>query len=92
MGVCRCCCDCCSPAGPSELAGLFESAYGGSLQGTPATWFVELMLGELSGLCGGGEVRGEGIGLPTPSLMACRAFRELLENVVPPPPAPELPG
>ncbi|TNN56413.1 hypothetical protein EYF80_033374 [Liparis tanakae] len=47
------------------------------------------MLGELSGLCGGGEVSGEGIGLPTPSLMAWRAFNELLEKVVPP---PELPG
>lgn len=49
------------------------------------------MLGELSGLWGGGEVRGEGIGLPTPSLMAWRAFKELLEKVLPPPP-PALPG
>ena len=38
-------------------------------------------------MCGAGEERGDGMGLPTPSLMACRAFRELLEKVVPPPPA-----
>lgn len=38
------------------------------------------MLGELSGLWAGeGDVRVEGRELPTPSLMACRAFRELLE-------------
>lgn len=53
------------------------------------------MLGELSGLWAGeGDVRVEGRELPTPSLMACRAFRELLENVVilpPPPPALPMP-
>lgn len=47
------------------------------------------MLGELSGLWPGeGDVRVEGRELPTPSLMACRAFRELLENVVVLPPLP----
>ncbi len=41
------------------------------------------MLGELSGLrADEGDVRVEGRELPTPSLMACRAFRELLEKVV----------
>lgn len=49
------------------------------------------MLGELSGLWAGeGEVRVEGSELPTPSLMACRAFRELLEKVVVLPPLPPL--
>lgn len=38
---------------------------------------------------GDGEVRVEGRELPTPSLMAWRAFRELLEKVVPPPPLPK---
>lgn len=49
------------------------------------------MLGELSGLrTGEGDVRVEGRELPTPSLIACRAFKELLEKVVvfPPLPAP----
>lgn len=49
------------------------------------------MLGELSGLrTGEGDVRVEGRELPTPSLIACRALRELLEKVVllPPPPKP----
>ena len=49
------------------------------------------MLGELSGLWAGeGDVRVEGRELPTPSLIACRAFKELLEKVVvlPPPPPP----
>lgn len=47
------------------------------------------MLGELSGLrTGEGDVRVEGRELPTPSLMACRAFKELLEKVVPLPPLP----
>lgn len=91
MGVCGCCWVGCSPPAPNELPGLLESVYDGSLQGPVGTWLVELMLGELSGLCGGGEVRGEGIGLPTPSLMAWRAFKELLEKVLPPPP-PELAG
>lgn len=51
------------------------------------------MLGELSGLWAGeGDVRVEGSELPTPSLMACRALRELLEKVhVLPPPPPPLP-
>lgn len=95
MGVCGCCRGGCSPPGPSELPGLLESQWAGrpGLQGPPAAGLVELMLGELSGLCAGGEVRGEGIGLPTPSLIAWRAFKELLEKVVvPPPPPPELPG
>lgn len=53
------------------------------------------MLGELSGLWAAeGDVRVEGSELPTPSLMAWRAFRELLEKVqvlppaAPPPPRP----
>lgn len=47
------------------------------------------MLGELSGLrTGEGDVRVEGRELPTPSLIACRAFRELLEKVVLLPPLP----
>lgn len=49
------------------------------------------MLGELSGLWAGeGDVRVEERELPTPSLMACRAFRELLEKLgaLPPLPAP----
>lgn len=41
------------------------------------------MLGELSGLrADEGDVRVEERELPTPSLMAWRAFRELLEKVV----------
>lgn len=49
------------------------------------------MLGELSGLWAGeGDVRVEGSELPTPSLMACRAFKELLEKVVVLPPLPPL--
>lgn len=48
------------------------------------------MLGELSGLrTGEGDVRVEGRELPTPSLIACRAFRELLEKVVLLPPLPK---
>lgn len=47
------------------------------------------MLGELSGLWAG-DVRVEGSELPTPSLMACRAFKELLEKVVVLPPLPPL--
>lgn len=51
------------------------------------------MLGELSGLWAGeGDVKVEGSEPPTPSLMACSAFRELLEKVVVllplPPPLP----
>lgn len=49
------------------------------------------MLGELSGLWAGeGDVRVEVSELPTPSLMACRAFKELLEKVVVLPPLPPL--
>lgn len=48
------------------------------------------MLGELSGLrTGEGDVRVEGRELPTPSLIAWRAFRELLEKVVLLPPLPK---
>lgn len=47
------------------------------------------MLGELSGFkAGEGDVKVEGKELPTPSLIACRAFRELLEKVVVLPPLP----
>lgn len=47
------------------------------------------MLGEPSGLWAGeGDVRVEGRELPTPSLIACRAFKELLEKVVVLPPLP----
>lgn len=97
VGVCGCCWDCCSPPGPNELPGLLDSEWTGrpGLQGPPAVWLcmVELTVGELSVLCRGGEVSGDCIGLPTPSLMAWRAFKELLEKVVPPPPPPPaLPG
>ena len=52
----------------------------------------ECTLGELSGLWAGeGEVSVEGKELPTPSLMACSALRELLEKVVVPPPPPPPP-
>lgn len=41
-----------------------------------------MMLGELSDLWAG-ELRAEGREEPTPSLMAWRAFKELLEKVFP---------
>lgn len=50
-----------------------------------------LTLGDESGFRAGEESAGGNEEEPTPSLMACRAFRELLEKLPPPEPPPEPP-